>query len=713
MAEPEITGHSGDRLGGAGARSRAHLSLVKDVPGITPALPAEATPASGRAARTRRAVIAAVRHERTRAATAYAARHGLYVVGGARILTRRAWESRTTARHERMIRAAEAAGNLEEVREWEARAAAFRAARHQRRMQMLTAPVQAARATVYGAGLGVGSLLGLGIALAISNENPADVVAPIMFAIDLIRWVVFIGSVVWGPLKMLGPWLALAALWNVGRRGQAAPQWALPAEQRTEAQDLVPDEGAILKALRHLGVGPLNKAFKEGWQPRWVSPTSRLGNGWHTQLQLPLGVTVEMINDKKRVLAHNLMRLPVEVWPTEPHGQPGVLDLWVADQGSLSGAVPPWPLLTDGTSDYFKGVPVGVSQRGELVRGKLMAANYMVGGIMGVGKSSLVVALLLGAMLDALVEIEVYVMAYNVDYDPMKPRLATLVKGDEDEQIEAALKALRKLRDEVTERGKLLDELGGEEVVLTRALAERDPRMRPKVVVFDECHELFMHKKYGEEAAELAVKVMKKARKVGITLIWVTVSPTADSIPKDVTRNTSHRVAFAVGDHIANDGLLGTGKHKAGITATTLNAAQDIGTALTVGFTKSPFELIRSYYIRKDSGTDQVTPIVKRAVALRDGIATGPARPAAEPVDHLADIAAVLDAPKVRTQVVIQRLAERNPAEYEGWTFSDLKRVLEAAGAPPYKSNHMVVDRARVLEALAKRDTGSDDSDGE
>ena len=52
---------------------------------------------------------------------------------------------------------------------------------------------------------------------------------------------------------------------------------------------------------------------------------------------------------------------------------------------------------------------------------------------------------------------------------------------------------------------------------------------------------------------------MKKARKVGITLIWVTVSPTADSIPRDVTRNTSHRVAFAVGDHVANDGLLGTG----------------------------------------------------------------------------------------------------------------------------------------------------------
>lgn len=72
------------------------------------------------------------------------------------------------------------------------------------------------------------------------------------------------------------------------------------------------------------------------------------GNGWYTQ---------------------NLLRKPVGVWPTEPPKQPGVLDLWVADQGSLSGAVPPWPLLAEGVTDYFKGVPVAMSQRGEPITG--------------------------------------------------------------------------------------------------------------------------------------------------------------------------------------------------------------------------------------------------------------------------------------------------------------------------------------------------------
>ncbi|MCM2391327.1 zonular occludens toxin domain-containing protein [Streptomyces albipurpureus] len=672
--------------------------------------PVDAAERAGRVRRSVRSVRRVATHDRTRTAVALVARHGAYTIGGTRIVARRAWDGRTTARYERMMRGAELAGQYEQAAEWEQRAAVFRAARHQRRMDLLAAPQRAAKAALWGTGLGVGGLLALGTTMAIATEDVSMVIAPTMGVIELVHWVAVIVSVVWGPLVAFGPWLALVALWAVGRSRGAAPAWSMPPSASGQG-DVVPDEGAILDALRHLGIGPLNKAVKEGWQPRWVSGTGRLGNGWHTQLQLPLGVTVEMVNGKKTVLAHNLLRKPVEVWPTEPHDQPGVLDLWVADQGSLSGTVPDWPLLVDGEADYFKGVPLGVSQRGEPVFGKLMAANYMVGGIMGSGKSSLVVGLLLGAMLDRLVEIEVYVMAYNVDYDVMKPRLRTLVKGDEDEQIEAALIALRGLRDEVTQRGKLLDSLGGEEVALTRKIAERDVRMRPKVVVFDECHELFMHKKHGPEAAELAVKVMKKARKVGITLIWVTVSPTADSIPKDVTRNTSHRVAFAVGDHVANDGLLGTGKHKAGITATTLNPAENVGTALTVGFTKNPFELVRAYYVRKDSKTDQITPVVTRARALREGITVAPVADTG-PVDHLANIVTVLgDKPTMRSTEVLAALIATWPALYGKWTFADLTGALAEVGAEPRKlGGIMTVRLSRVLEGIEERATGTGES---
>ncbi|MFE4408362.1 zonular occludens toxin domain-containing protein [Streptomyces sp. NPDC056821] len=650
---------------------------------------------------------------RTNPAYRFTVRHGAYVWGGTRILARRAWDGRTAARHERMMRIAEAGGNEELVREWEQRAHTFREARQKRRMEMLQMVLHAPKALLTATVASTGLLLVLGILLAWANHDVHQVLTPLNAVLRLVSWAAFIAGVVWDPLLTALPWLALAGVWAVGRHQHTAPSWALPVDD--QAQDVVPDEGAILRALGNLGIAPLNKAIKEGWQPRWVQPTTRSGNGWHTQLQLPMGVTVEMIVGKKNVLAHNLLRKPVEVWPTEPPKQPGVLDLWVADQGSLSGKIPPWPLLTEGTTDYFKGVPVAVSQRGEPIIGKLMAANYLVGGIMGSGKSSLIISLLLGAILDPIVEAEVYVMAYNVDYDPLKPRLRTLVKGDDDEHLEAAVNALRQLRDEVSERGKLLEALGGETTKLTRELAVRDARMRPRIVVFDECQELFLHKLYGKEAAELAEKVIKKARKCGITLIFVTPSPNADSIPKELTRNTSHNVAFAVGDYIANDGLLGTGKHKAGITATTLIPGEDVGTAVTVGFNQKPFEVIRCHYVARDpeKGIDQVTPVVERAMALYEG--TGPVdAPTFEPADPLADVAAVLgDEPRVLTQEVLHRLAERNPAAYREWGPADLKRALEPYGAEQYKSGgKSVVARDRVQDAIVERLAEDIDDEG-
>ncbi|MGW0630154.1 zonular occludens toxin domain-containing protein [Streptomyces sp. NPDC002758] len=650
---------------------------------------------------------------RTNPAYRFTVRHGAYLAGGARILTRRAWDARTTARHERMMRSAEIAGNEEMVQKWEQRAYAYRFARHKRRMDLLQMAVNAPKAALNATATGGGILLILGVLLAWANHDVRDVLAPIQAVLELIGWAAFIASVVWEPLLYALPVMAVAGVWAVGRNRRAAPSWALPAD--TDELDVVPDENAILRALGNLGIGPLNKAIKDGWQPRWVQPTVRSGNGYHTQVQLPLGVTVEMVNGKKNVLAHNLLRKPVETWPTEPPKQPGVLDLWVADQGSLSGPVPPWPLLAEGTTDYFKGVPVAVSQRGDQITGQLMGKNWIVGGIMGSGKTSIVVSLLLGAILDPLVEAEVYVMAANVDYDPLRPRLRALVKGDDDEQLKAALDRLRSLTNEVTERGKLLEELGGESTKLTRELALKDPRMRPRVVVFDECHELFMHKAYGKEAAELAIRVMKKARKVGITLIWVTVSPTADSIPRDVTRNTSHRVAFAVGDQVANDGLLGSGKYKAGIRATELVPGQDVGTAVTYGFTSKPFEVIRSHYVARDpeKGVDEVTPVVERAMGLYDG--TGPVAEAAfEPADPLTDVAfAVGDEPRMLTQEVLHRLAERNPDTYREWGPAELKRALEPYGAEQYKSGgKSVIARDRVQDAILERLTEDIDDEG-
>ncbi|MCT9078808.1 cell division protein FtsK [Streptomyces fulvoviolaceus] len=655
----------------------------------------------------RRVVVEARQH------TAYRVlvRHGSYVWGGTRILTRRTWEARTTALHHRFMRIAEAAGNEEMVQKWEQRAYAYRFARHKRRMDLLQLAISLPKAVFTTVVAGTGVLLVPGILIAWHNRDVSDVLAPLNAVIQLVAWLAFIASVIWDPFLYSLPFLALAGAWAVGKNQRTAPTWALPVDG--DERDVVPDENAIMRALGKLGIPPLNAALKEGWKPRWVQPSTRSGNGWHAQLQLPEGVPVEMIADKKQILAHNLMRKPIEVWPTEPRDQAGVLDLWVADPGVLTKPVPPWPLLTEGTTDFFRGVPVALNARGEQVIGRLMAANYLIAGIMGSGKSSLVVSLLLGAMLDPLVEIDVHVLAYNNDYDPMRPRLRSLVKGDDDEHVVAAMDTLRALAGEVSRRGQELERIGTDTKV-TREMAERDPSMRPRIVVFDEVHELFTHREHGKEAKELALKVTKKARKTAIMLLWITPDADAASLPRGIAKTVSHKVAFAINDHQGNDAILGTGMHKNGYSATTLVAGEDVGTAMAAGFGKTP-GLIRSYYVRKEAGIDEVTPVVERAMkAYKNGEGVFEV-PSFAPVDHLADIAAVLGhETKMRTQDVLRGLQDLNPNEYGNWSFRDLSRVLDEAGHGVYKTDggKMHVSLDRILDAIAARDDVVDDEGG-
>lgn len=643
----------------------------------------------------------------------FTVRHGAYVAGGTRVLARRTWEARTTAMHHRMMRIAEASGNEEMVTKWEQRAYAYRFARHKRRMDLLQLAINLPKAVFTTAVAGVGVLLMLGILIAWHNHDVADVLAPLNAVIQLVAWVAFLASVIWDPLLYSLPLLALAGAWAVGRNQRTAPTWALPIDG--DERDVVPDENAILRSLGKLGIPPLNAALKEGWKPRWVQPSTRSGNGWHAQLQLPEGVPVEMIADKKQILAHNLMRKPIEVWPTEPRDQAGVLDLWVADPGVLTKPVPSWPLLMEGTTDFFRGVPVAINARGEQVIARLMAANYLIAGIMGSGKSSLVVALLLGAMLDPLVEIDVHVLAYNSDYDAMRPRLRSLVKGDDTKHVVAAMDTLRALAGEVSRRGQELERLGTDTKV-TREMAERDPSMRPRIVVFDEVHELFGHPEHGKEAKELALKVTKKARKTAIMLLWITPDADAASLPRGISKTVSHRVAFAINDHQGNDAILGTGMHKNGYSATTLVAGEDVGTAMAAGFGKTP-GLIRSYYVRKEAGLDEVTPVVERAMKAYKNDEGVFEVPSFAPVDHLADIAAVLGhETKMLTLDVLHGLKDRNPVAYGDWSPRDLKRVLDEAGHGEYKTNggKMHVSLDRILEAIAAReDDSGDDLDDE
>lgn len=684
------------------------------------ALARVARQASARAYSVSRAVVV---HPRTKAVAKGGVRNLWYPLLGAGVAYGYWRDAHGASRYERQMRRAELAGDQEGLMEWEARDVAEKQRRHDRVMDWIRHPLDLFKAI--GAGLlgFLGLLLLLGVVLAFGHRDITQVIAPLVAVVEVVMWVSWFLAVYGATLLLAATAAAVAFLWHLGRSRCELPAWVAPGEPEESRRDVIPDERAIVNALRNMNIPALNRKFREGWAPRWVMPPTHDGKGWHCQLLLPEGVTVEMINNNKPVLAHNLLRLPVEVWPTEPRDKPGVMDLWTADQGSLTKPVAPWPLLTDGTADYFKGVPVGVDPRGKLVLGRLFAANWGVAGMMGSGKSTLIITALCGAILDPLVEVDVYCMAVNADYDPLKPRLRTLFVSDDPEQIPTVLDALKALMSELSERGRKLQAAG--EPKLTRALAEADPTMRPRVVVIDECQELFVSG-VGEEAAELVEKIVAKARKYGVTLIFATPVPSADSLPRKVAKVLSNRACFAIGDHQGNDAILGTGKHRAGISATTLRPMTvdsdgtvdmgDLGTAMTSGFTPAD-GLMRCFYVARGNGVDDVTPVVERALGIRadPGLDTTGAR-TPEPVagrDLLDDLAHVLAGHKrMRTQEVLALLAGLDRGHYGSWTFERLARELPD-GAKPYKSDGtMQVSTARVAEAIADRLTTTDgDSD--
>jgi S-DNA-T family DNA segregation ATPase FtsK/SpoIIIE len=692
------------------------VPLFKD-PIEPPENPAEAVPAApgtGRRVRpvrvlrqTGRGLRTAVTNEQTRTAVRLVARHGMYVVGGTRITARRAWDGSTASRYQRMMRAAEAAGNWEEAKEWEARLQIFKAARHRRRMDLLMAPQHAAKSALFGTGLAVGSLLALGIVLAFATKDPTYVVGPLMAVFELIRWTVLIGTVVWGPAVTVGPWLALLALWGVGRRQQTAPQWTLPAQQRS-------DEGApitpsiVVTALRDLGIAPLRTAIKEMGDAgaAMLGPIRIAGCGVEVDVTLPSGVSTAEVQGRRRKLAENLARHEHEVFITLPTAARTVR-LWIADSGALDQPIGPSPLVTDDTirANYKTGkAPWGQDLRGDAAAISLYQRMMLVTGLSNQGKTAALRALALWLALDASVEFRIADLKGVGDWGMFDGLATTLIQGPTDEHVIEATEMVEGLVEEMERR----------------ILAPAGTEFPPLVGIVDEAQVAFMcpavgddKRPYGGSKATsryfMAVrKVHNQGRAVNVILWEGTQDPTDQNLPKLVREGAHTRASLVLGTESQARMALGDKAVDGGAAPHLLRQGLDKGTVVVasdgIAIPANQASItVRTHYI----DTEEAHAVADRAKALRGAVATATSavRPAAE-VDALADIATVLGSEsKMRTQEVLAGLARLDPGTYREWTFGDLKEVLEAAGADPRKSDgRMVVDARRVARALAQRD---------
>ncbi|MFD4140246.1 ATP-binding protein [Streptomyces sp. NPDC058572] len=666
----------------------------------------DASPALPLWVRSGHAIRTAATHERTKTASRAVVRHGSYVLGGGRIAARRTWDGRTTARYERYMRAAETAGNMDLAAEWEERAQRFREARHRRRMDLLTSPVDAAKSALVGTGMGIGTLVALGVVLAIANKDVTQVVTPLMAVIEFISLLITIVQVVWGPLISVGPFLALLALWAVGRNQQAAPQWALPANTRSgEGEPITPS--IVVKALRDLGIPALRNAIKEMGDAgaSMLGPIRIAGCGVEVDVTLPSGVSTNEVQNKRRKLAENLTRHEHEVFITIPQAARTVR-LWIADSGALDEPIGPSPLATDDTlkADYAKGkAPWGQDLRGDAASLSLYQRHLLITGLSNQGKTAALRALALWLALDKSVEFRIADLKGAGDWAMFDGLATILIQGPTDEHVIEATEMVE----------------GGVREMERRLQAAPGTIFPPLILLVDEAQVAFMcpvvdedKRPYGGSKATSryfmgARKIHNQGRAVNVLMWQGTQDPTDQNLPKLVREGAHTRASLALGTESqarmalgdkAVDGGAAPNLLRPGLDKGTVVVASD-GIAIPAGQSSIT---VRTHYI----DTDAASEIAGRAKALRDGVTTLRVIERGEERDPLADIATVIgDAPRVLTQDVLKRLAALNEDAYGGWSFIDLKRVLDGTGAEPYKSDgRMVVGRDRITRALANRD---------
>jgi S-DNA-T family DNA segregation ATPase FtsK/SpoIIIE len=682
----------------ADIRERAHtLTLVKTDN------PTQSTLPERRRARER--MRAALTDERTREAWRVTVRHGSYVAGGARIVTRRAWEDRTTARYQRMIRAAEAAGNIDEAKEWEERAHRFREGRHKRRMDLLAGMRQAPAAIGAAALTGTGVLTAAGIALAVATKNASDVGIPFEMLIDAVHWAFVIGLIVWGAAPMLGPALGLIALWNVGRRRQAAPKWALPAQQRGDGDPITPS--ILVVAFRDLGISTLRKAIidMEDAGASMLGVIRPAGCGVEVDVQLPSGVDTLEIQNKRRKLAENLGRHEHELYITVAP-QPRTVRLWIADSGALDEPVPASPLVIDPTltADYKKGrAPWGLNLRGDAVLVSLYQRHLLVTGLSNQGKTASLRALALWLALDPTVEFRIGDLKGIGDWRMFLGLATVLIEGPTDDHVMAVTHMVEEVFEEMQRR----------------LLAPQGTEFKPLVCIVDEAQVAYGSgakgddgRPYGgQKATSRYFKAVKgihdQGRAVNVTIWEGTQDPTDQNLPKRSREGNHMRASLVLGTETQAKMALGDAPVVAGAAPHKLRQGIDKGQLVVAGdaiemAAGQVSENVRTHFIDDDAAE----AITERAKAMRQKVTTLRKLEVVEDVDPLADLEKVTAGQeRLRTPEVIHRLKNLNPAFYTDWDGSRLRRLLTDHGEDTnVYQGYPVVHRSRVLRALEGRE---------
>ncbi len=435
----------------------------------------------------------------------------------------------------------------------------------------------------------------------------------------------------------------------------------------------------------------------------------RDGPGHLAIVDLPYGVEAADVVARRGRLASGL-RLPLDqVWPEPAPGHTGRLALWVGFEPASQMRQPAWPLARTGTVDVFKAFPFATTPRMTVAEVGLMSRNWLFGGQPGSGKTFALRLLVLAAALDPRAEIRGYELEGVGDFAALAPVMAEYGNGFDYDTLERCAGMLAWLYAECQRRSERIAFYAAagkapENKVTPELASLKGSGLHPLVVWVDEAQELF-RSRWGKDAGEIAEKVVKLGRALGVILLIGTQIPDKDSLPTGITRNVNTRFCLSVADQTANDMILGTGAYKNGYRATVFQPVVEAGWGILVGFGKPG---ARHAY---EVDTEQAAKIVARAVALRSAAGTLPdpgtqARQTGPAYDLLADVAAVWPAgeDKVWNETLCARLADLRPDAYAGWESAQLTAALKPHGVKPVDVGRRVDGKPVTRRGLAHAD---------
>jgi DNA segregation ATPase FtsK/SpoIIIE, S-DNA-T family len=524
-------------------------------------------------------------------------------------------------------------------------------------------------------------------------------------------------------LARFAPWQAWAAVAAVAlpmlaRAGRPADRRIIsPAVVTPRFRKLTAD--IVLRAYYAAGLGHPDKP---GQQVTFGSTMSRDGDGSRVLVDLPYGKGLDDAVKVKPAIASGLDVTESQVFLHRDPTSHRRHTLWVADRDPLAVPVGRTPLLACRQTDIWQSAPLGLDERGQLVKVPLMWNSMLISALPRAGKTFAARLLALYCALDPYVKLSVFDAKGSPDWRKFALIADAYAFGltptREGLPPEILLGNLTEIKDDAQDRYHRLSEMPTDicpEGKLTPEIA-RDPRYRMpvRVVVLEEFQEYFDLGDISKEIAALLVFLVKVAPGAGVILIDATQRPSgvggSGNVGQQFTSfrdNHALRFGLRTSSWQVSELCLGAGAYSEGLDTSTL-LPQYKGVGILRGASDmSP--TVRTYLA--DGGDAERILTAARALRERAGTLSGMAAGmtvAAESRDVLADVLAVFAAdPGLHWPVLAARLAAQFPDRWQDATGDAVSAQVRALGVPSVDvktfGQTLKGCRRRDVEAAAQR----------